>query len=265
MHKLARQVRFSVNPFLSSNEEGYNSYASNPPGEGLSIFFELCVELSGRVEPATGFVVDAAEIENRVRRFAVPIFTEHIRGKFCKAEHSSLFDIAKLMRLVWEQLSDKFGSARLNKLALKMNPFRKISIDVEDCRMIYFGEKFEFAATHKLWNEDFSERRNLEVFGKCANASGHGHNYIVEVTVKMPASCDGFNIRDFERTVSDNFIEVVDHRNLNVDVAEFGKVNPTVENITTFAWDKLIGRFGGAFLHSITVWENDKTYSCYYG
>jgi len=69
MHKLARQVRFSINPFLPEESTGFNSYASKPAGEGLSIFFELCVELIGKVEGATGFVVNVLDIDEKVREF----------------------------------------------------------------------------------------------------------------------------------------------------------------------------------------------------
>ena len=131
--------------------------------------------------------------------------------------------------------------------------------------MIYFSEKFEFAAMHKLWNDDFSPERNFEVFGKCANPAGHGHNYVVEVTTKAPAGKDGFCIGDFERTVNDEFIKLVDHKNLNADVEYFAKAIATVENIAVFAWDKLVGKFGEAKLHCVTVWETDRTYCSYYG
>jgi len=118
---------------------------------------------------------------------------------------------------------------------------------------------------HKLWNDEFSEQHNLEVFGKCANPSGHGHNYIVEVTLQMPASRNDFGIGDFERIVNDEFIKLVDHKNLNADVDQFGKTNPTVENITGLAWNQLVGKFGQARLHRVTVWETDKTYCSYEG
>ena len=74
MHKLARHVRFSINPFISEQHEGFNSYASKPAGDGLSIFLELSVEVIGEVEPATGFVVNVADIDKNVREFAVPVF-----------------------------------------------------------------------------------------------------------------------------------------------------------------------------------------------
>ena len=265
MHKLIRQVRFSVNPFLVEDRRGYNSYASKPAGEGLAIFLELSVEVTGPVGPATGFVVNVSEIDGNVREFAVPIFVERIKKNFQAAKHIGLLEIAELLRSTWDRLTDKFGTAKLNELSLKLNPFRKIVVNSKDLNMVYFSEKFEFAAMHKLWNDEFSEQQNLEIFGKCANPNGHGHNYIVEVAIQMPTSRNNFHIGDFEKIVDDEFIQLVDHKNLNADVEKFGKKNPTVENIVSLAWDQLIGKFGKAKLHRVTVWETDKTYCSYEG
>ena len=265
MRKLGRQVRFSVNPFLAEESEGFNRFASDPPGEGLSIFLELGVGLVGEVEPTTGFVVNVVDIDKCVRRYVVPIFAERIREDFRKGKHIGLCEIAGLLKLTQEILADKFGSAMLSDLSLKLNPFRKIAIDCEDVKMIYFSEKFEFAAMHKLWNDEFSDERNFEVFGKCAKPTGHGHNYVVEVTLKYPAERDSFCIGDFERIVDAEFIKLVDHKNLNADINQFSKTNPTVENITVLAWEQLVGKFSQATLHCVTVWESDKTYCTYYG
>lgn len=268
MHKLARRVRFSTNPFLSEEFQGSNSFASKPAGEGLAIFLELSVELAGSVEPTTGFVVNVTDIDKNVRQFVVPIFAEQIRADFQQAKHIGLSKIAELLRSAWGQLADKFGPARLSKLSWKLNPFREVTMDSQQSNMIYFSEKFEFAATHKLWNDDFSQQRNFELFGKCANPAGHGHNYVVEVTIKKPIDKNNFYIANFEKIVDDEFIKLVDHKNLNVDVAEFEKTNPTVENIAAFAWGKLAGKFGPAVsgaLHCVTVWETDRTYCSYYG
>ena len=265
MHKLARQVRFSINPFLLEDSAGSNPFASQPAGEGLSLFFELCTEVVGDVDPATGFVVNVADIDARVREFVVPIFADRIKQSFRRAEHIDFLAMAGLLGAARGCLSDKFGMARLGQLSLKLNPFRKITIGSEGFDMVYFSEKFEFAATHKLWNDSFSQERNLAVFGKCANPTGHGHNYIIEVTIEMPAGESDFRIGDFEKIVDDRLIRLLDHRNLNVDVEWFRKTNPTVENITGFAWDKLVGKFGAARLHCVTVWETDKTYCSYYG
>ncbi|MCP4607232.1 MAG: hypothetical protein GY845_00765 [Planctomycetes bacterium] len=265
MHKLARQVRFSINPFLAENNEGFNSYASKPAGEGLSIFLELSVEVIGKIEPATGFVVNVTDIDNNVRKFAVPIFSEKIKHDFRRAQHVGLFALAELLKSAWNILADKFETAQLSKLSLKLNPFRKMAIDLKDFEMVYFSEKFEFAAMHKLWNDDFSEKQNLEVFGKCANPAGHGHNYVVEVTIKTPTNKNDFHICDFEKIVENELIQLVDHKNLNADVSHFSKTIPTIENIAVYAWNKLAGKFGEAVLHCVNVWETDKTYCSYFG
>lgn len=90
MHKLARQVRFSINPF-GMDCAGFNSFASNPPGEGLAIFFSLWVEISGDIDPETGFVLNIIEIDKSVRKHAVPLFGKYIRRQFADKQNISLF------------------------------------------------------------------------------------------------------------------------------------------------------------------------------
>jgi len=265
MRKLVREVRFSVNPFLAQDKKGFNSFASNPPGEGLSLFFSLWVELTGKVEPSTGFVVNVTDIDKAVRSDVAPIFGSRIREYFKKQQHISTGQLRELVRLSWEKLADKFKPAELNKLSLGLNPFRKIEVDSEDCQVVYFSEKFEFAAMHKLWNDAFSEEKNFEVFGKCAHPSGHGHNYVIEVTVKVPVSDEDFHVGEYERIVDERFVRLVDHKNLNVDVPELATAIPTVENIAAFAWSRLAEAFDKTMLHCVTVWETSKTYCSYYG
>jgi 6-pyruvoyltetrahydropterin/6-carboxytetrahydropterin synthase len=274
MHRLLRQIRFSINPFLKEDEAGFNSYCSKPAGEGLSIFFELTVELAGSIDRATGFVVNVTDIDRIVGEYAVPVFSEKIRCWFASAlsakadagaRHIGFEQLNELLRVCQSKLADKFGGKRLSRLCLSLNPRRKLAIDCEDEdeNMIYFSEKFDFAATHKLWNDNFSEQENFEVFGKCANPAGHGHNYIIEVMVT--ARPGDLRIADYEKIVDENLIKIVDHKNLNVDVPYFSKVIPTVENIAVFAWEKLNGKFKNAKLHCVTIWETDKTYCSYYG
>jgi len=265
MHELARQVRFSINPFLSDETVGFNSYASKPCGEGFSLYFALWVKLAAEIDGETGFVVNVVDIDKSVRRLAVPIFSECFKNKYANARHVTLDDIQQILRQVRGVIEEEFAFAKLTELAVELNPFRKISINAEDCTLAHISEKFEFAAMHKLWNDSFSDEKNFEVFGKCANRSGHGHNYIVEITVGRCEGSEGFSIGEFEKTVSQEFIRIVDHKNLNVDVERFAVKNPTVENITVLAWDKLNGKFADAVLESVSVWESDRTCCTYCG
>jgi len=293
VHKLTRQVRFSITPFYGepvesilqadlsavrvADAEGANPYASRPAGEGLSIFFELSVALTGGLDRSTGFVMNVLDIDETVRQIVVPLFAKKIKTDFKQGRHISLYDLAEILKSAQKRLAGKFDKTVLSELTLKLNPFRKLSLDCsraapalseaerEDYEMINFSEKFEFAAMHRLWNDKFSDERNFALFGKCANPSGHGHNYIIEVTIETAPQGSDFCIGDFEKIVDNEFIKRVDHKNLNVDVPHLSSVNPTVENIASFAWDSLVDKFGPAKLHCVTVWETDKTSCSYYG
>lgn len=263
MQTLARQIRFSINPFLDTDELGSNGYASNPPGEGLAIFLGLWIELTGDIDKDTGFVVNVVEIDRLARELAVPILSERIRKNFRAQKHTPISELAEILKNCMAELGDKFLPAKLKKLKLDLNPYRNIAIEAESRNMVYFSEKFSFAATHKLWNDQFTDEENFKTFGKCANPTGHGHNYVAEITLKSAGG--DFKIGDIEQLIDTEFIQAVDHKNLNVDVAEFAANIPTVENIAKFAWQKLAGRFGKDKLHCVTVWETDKTYCSYFG
>jgi 6-pyruvoyltetrahydropterin/6-carboxytetrahydropterin synthase len=265
MVRLAREVRFSINPFLETDPPGANAYTSKPLGQGLALFLELTVEIAGPVDPDTGFVVNVVDIDRAVRQYAVPIFAAVIRARYRQGRHVGLGALARMLAQVGAHLADKFGSARVNRLILKLNPYRKITMETNEAGVLYFSEKFEFAAMHKLWNDDFSAERNFEVFGKCAHPTGHGHNYLVEVTARTTPGAADFEVGRFQQIVDAELIDLVDHKNLNADLDAFRKTIPTVENLARFAWDRLVDKLKPVRLHSITIWESDRTYCTYQG
>jgi 6-pyruvoyltetrahydropterin/6-carboxytetrahydropterin synthase len=94
--------------------------------------------------------------------------------------------------------------------------------------------RYEFAASHRLHSGELSAEENRRLYGKCNNPHGHGHNYVVEVTVRGPL--DGATGRAVDIAILDELVarEVVrpfDHRNLNREVAAFARVVPTSENL----------------------------------
>ena len=265
MVRLARQVRFSINPFLEEDPPGDNAYTSKPSGQGLALFLELTVEIVGPVDPDTGFVVNVVDIDRIAREVAVPVFAGQVRRCYRAGRHIDLVLVAQMLATVRKHLAGRFGAARVDRLILKLNPYRKITMETSQPNTLYFSEKFEFAAMHKLWNDTFSSERNFEVFGKCAHPTGHGHNYIVEVTVRTDSEDEGFEVGRFQQTVETELIALLDHKNLNADLDAFHTTIPTVENLAAFAWRRLAGRFDPAQLHSVTIWESDRTYCTYQG
>jgi len=263
MHRLNRQVRFSINPFAAP-QTGFNSYASKPCGSGLSYYLALWVELAGVLDGDTGFVVNVSRIDQAVRSRAIPLFDQAIRQAACQSRGLSLNELCGLLGRAWRPIQQVFAAMRLERLALELNPYRTIQLTAEDSDVFCFSEKFEFAAMHRLSNAAYDAATNVELFGKCANPAGHGHNYVLEVSVEKQAQQEPDDwISRFEQVVEEAFLALVDHKNLNVDVPGFETVNPTVENLASFAWSKLVGKFSDCRLVNVTVWENDRTYCRY--
>ncbi|MGH7503880.1 MAG: 6-pyruvoyl trahydropterin synthase family protein [Longimicrobiales bacterium] len=101
-----------------------------------------------------------------------------------------------------------------------------------------------FSAAHRLNREDWSEAKNREVFGLCANPNWHGHNYELDVTVDGPIDPQTGYVLDLKvlrELVEARVIADIDHRNLNVDVAWLAGTNPTTENLVVAIWRRLEG------------------------
>ncbi|MGE4286028.1 MAG: 6-pyruvoyl tetrahydropterin synthase family protein [Phycisphaerae bacterium] len=260
-HRLTRQLRFTVDPF-ASDADGANSYSAKPAGEGLGFYICLDVELEGPVHPETGFVINLVELDKRSRRVAVPLFTGAVRSCIAKGVNITLSEASEVLLSCFDAMLPCFDAQRLTSLVLYLTPYKKLTTTGDN--MITYSEKFEFAATHKLWNDKFSWDENFEHFGKCANPAGHGHNYIVEVSVRLD-NPKAFLASEFQRSVIDAFIDKLDHKNLSVDVPYFSDHNPTVENITVYCWDVLSGVIKDAALQSVTIWENDRAWCTYQG
>lgn len=93
-----------------------------------------------------------------------------------------------------------------------------------------------FNAAHQLWNKNWSDEKNTNTFGKCANKNYHGHNYVLEVKVIGEIDKEtGFviDLKVLNDIIQNKIIEKLDHRNLNLDVEDFFDLNPTAENIAT--------------------------------
>lgn len=264
MHTLSRQIRFSIDPFSAKQKTGYNSYASKPCVEGLGLYLALWVDLESQLNPDTGFVVNVSEIDKIVRQRAIPTFIQMISDAFSAQQTVSLSGLASILKRCWKDVQTGFRTNKLTQLRLELSPFQTISIETEDAGMFTLGEKFEFAAMHRLWNDKFDDSKNAELFGKCANPAGHGHNYVLEVQVQCETHVIGAGWKvAYQKTVKEEFLDLVDHKNLNVDVPEFRTLNPTVENLSFLAWQKLDGKLKNAKLYKVTVWENDRTFCSY--
>ena len=102
--------------------------------------------------------------------------------------------------------------------------------------------KSHFNAAHRLYRSDWDDEKNKKVFGKCSNPNFHGHNYELEVGVTGEIDKEtGFliDIVELKTIMKEEIEDYLDHKNLNLDVPEFKDLNPTMENIAIFIWEKL--------------------------
>ena len=128
--------------------------------------------------------------------------------------------------------------------------------------------KAHFNAAHRLFNPKWSDEKNAEVFGKCSNPHYHGHNYdlIVSVTGEIDQET-GFvmDLSVLRRLIKSEIEEAFDHKNLNVEVAEFKNLNPTVENISVVIYNKLRPKIKSSLDISVTLYETARNYVTYSG
>jgi 6-pyruvoyltetrahydropterin/6-carboxytetrahydropterin synthase len=121
-----------------------------------------------------------------------------------------------------------------------------------------------FSAGHTLFNPAYSPERNLEVFGKCSNPSGHGHNYVLEVSLRGevdPETGFVFDLSELSTIVRKHIVNDVDHKNLNVDVDWLAGVIPTTENLVNAFWERLDANLPEGALYSVRLGETEKNWA----
>ena len=130
--------------------------------------------------------------------------------------------------------------------------------------------KIEFSASHVCRNPQLSDEENRRVFGLAANAHGHGHNYVLEVSVEgVPDPVTGMvlDLKELKDVLNREVAEPYDHRFLNYEVAPFDHVIPTAENIARDIWQRLEPHLtgGGRKLELVRLYETPDFYVEYRG
>jgi 6-pyruvoyltetrahydropterin/6-carboxytetrahydropterin synthase len=130
--------------------------------------------------------------------------------------------------------------------------------------------KAEFSASHVCANPALTLEQNRELYGAASNPNGHGHNYVVEVTLQGdpdPATGMVFDLKQLKEIINKNIVEPMDHRFLNYEVPPFDKIVPTAENVAAEIWNRLEPHFRGgrASLNNVRLYETEDLYVDYAG
>jgi 6-pyruvoyltetrahydropterin/6-carboxytetrahydropterin synthase len=135
---------------------------------------------------------------------------------------------------------------------------------------MFITRKAEFSASHICRSAALSEEANLALYGLAANPHGHGHNYVVEVTLEGepdPVTGMVLDLKLLKEIINDQVVEPMDHRFLNHEVPPFDRIVPTTENLAVEIWRRLEPQFSGcaAHLHAVRLWETEDLYVDYFG
>jgi 6-pyruvoyltetrahydropterin/6-carboxytetrahydropterin synthase len=136
--------------------------------------------------------------------------------------------------------------------------------------IVYLTRKETFNAAHQLWVTQWSDEKNLSLFGKCANKNFHGHNYDLFITVKgTPDPITGFlmDVKHLAKLIQEKICDVLDHSNLNLDPNFLPEgCLPTTENLVYYIWQELAPHITeNCQLHCVKLYETPKIYCEYFG
>ncbi len=240
----------------AENRKLFGKYASRF-NHGHNYVLDVTVE--GSVDPSTAMVVNIKTIDELLQENIVA----RLDGKSLNDEVPELAGkqtcVENILGFLWDAIKPP-GECRLTQLRLEETPtlYGEMTLNKTTLTRTY-----EFAASHRLNVPALSEAQNVELFGKCNNPAGHGHNYVLEVTVcGAPDPRTGMiaPIDKLDESVTKLVLDRYDHKNLNCDLPEFEDKTTTSEAVATAIFDRLNGNLP-ATLERVRLWETAR--SCF--
>ncbi len=264
MLELTRTVRFCLNGdgTLAAEAAARNTFAWWPPMRGLGRYYELEVTCRGEADPVTGYFMNIKRIDEVVRKFVLPRFSEVAR------DPENSLRLGGVMRCTIKALQPVLDCS-VTAVVLRLAPSYSLTIQENAMQQVLITQQYEFSASHRLHVEHIGDQKNREIFGKCNNPAGHGHNYRLEVTVRSPIDSGGAitPVEELDELVDRVVVQKLDHKNLSVDVPEFAELNTSVENIARVIYEMLKSAVKSLHveLDQVRVWETGKTVCTYRG
>ncbi|GMV37313.1 MAG: hypothetical protein AMXMBFR61_18210 [Fimbriimonadales bacterium] len=270
-HRVTRAAHFSAahNFWLdalseSDNRAVFGSTASPWP-HGHDYRVEITVE--GDVSSHTGMVVNLADLDALLRERVVnPLNGKWLNKQVPEFERRPP-SLEALAAYLYACLAENVGSLAITRLRLAESPHLSLDYYPHEEEKMLMTRRYDFCAAHRLHNPALSDEENAAIFGPCNNPYGHGHNYLLEITVAGdPDPVTGLmvDLDELDRVVHDEVVEPLDHRHLNMEVPEFRDLVPTTENLCRVIWDRLVEKVPGR-LHKVGIQETPNNFFEYVG
>jgi 6-pyruvoyltetrahydropterin/6-carboxytetrahydropterin synthase len=257
---LHRTVRVHVTPRVEQLSRGCNTFAGQPFSEDICSYFEFDVACFGPADADSGFVESIYAIDETVRGCIVPRLAQEMGGPGPVSPR-------RLMPDLYHLIEGRLEST-LECLTWRLSPFYSITRHRNRMDTVTLCRSYTFSTSHRLHNPELDDSENERLYGKCSWPSGHGHNYVMDVSVAVPHGADSdkaITVDQIDSIIHEHVIEQFDHRYLNLDVENFRTLIPTLENITCECHRRLEPHFGDdrARLARVRVYETDRTWCEY--
>lgn len=222
--------------------------------------FILWVTAEGEVDAETGMVVNIKRIDDALQERVVARFGQKSINDEVPEFADRAPSLENLLDHFRRDLADLPGDVNLTHLRLEETEdfWAEWSADSDAMTLT---RSYEFAAAHRLHSPELSLERNLELYGKCHNEAGHGHNFVLEVTVAGEPHGESGMICDLgslDKAIHERVVDRYDHANLNHDIPELQGKIPTSEVVVQAIWDQLDGRLP-AELHKVRLLETPRS------
>ncbi|MBL8047869.1 MAG: 6-carboxytetrahydropterin synthase [Chthonomonas sp.] len=262
--ELTRQVTFASghrywrSDLTPAENEALFGPIASPYNHGHN--YTLEATFAGEISPADGMVINIKTLDDMIRRQV----TDEFNGKSINDEVAHFASASPSLENLLHYISRKLdppAEARLTSLLLREMPDLWGAWRADQPTMISLTRSYEFAASHRLHIAALSDAENQELFGKCNNRNGHGHNYILEVTVTgEPDATTGWicDLLALDEVVNARVVDRYDHKSLNEDIPEFAGLNPTSEVVAQVIFDRLRGQTP-AKLAEVRLWETARS------
>jgi 6-pyruvoyltetrahydropterin/6-carboxytetrahydropterin synthase len=134
--------------------------------------------------------------------------------------------------------------------------------------MVYLTRRASFSASHRLWSKQLTEAENYATYEKCANPNGHGHNYVLEVTIRgtpNPQTGMVLNLTELKGAMNEQVVKWVDHKHLNYDIPWLEGSIPTTEVLVVKFWERLASALPRGMLYEVKLYETENNVASYRG
>ncbi len=235
------------------NRERFGKWAS-PYNHGHN--YVCYVSTSGLVQPENGMVVNIKFIDDILKDQVLKVYDQKsINDEIPEFAHQSP-SLENILRDLWQRIEPALPSeVALTNLKLEETPL--LYAELDENKKMTLTRTYEFAASHRLNASGLSHEENLKLFGKCNNPNGHGHNYVLEVTVGGVPGADSGMLVDLvalDSAVNAAVVDRYDHKNLDQDVPELSGQNTTSEIVALTIFQQLDGKLP-ATLERVRLWE----------